>query len=173
MFWDLIATVAAGFMAAGIVLFLKRVLRLPLPKWVLPVAAGASMLGYAIWSEYSWFGRVSEALPPGLVVATTERSAAPWRPWTYAFPIVTRFVTVDRGGTRTHPAAPGQRLTSVQVWTRWQATVTVPVLFDCDGGRAANLGQGADFAADGTVVNADWHDLPENDPILLTACAEE
>ena len=40
MFWELIATLMAGFAAAGVVLLLNKILRGRLPKWAMPIAAG-------------------------------------------------------------------------------------------------------------------------------------
>jgi hypothetical protein len=57
MFLELIAAFAAAFVAAGIVLAVNMATGGRLPRWAMPVAAGAAMLGYAVWSEYSWFAR--------------------------------------------------------------------------------------------------------------------
>lgn len=170
MFLDLIATAAAAFAAAGALLLLVRIFRIRVPKWIVPVAAGLAMLGYAIWSEYSWYPRVTEALPDTVVVATQNAESDWWRPWTFLAPLTSRFIAVDTGGARTHPAAPGQRLVDVLLIARWQGTVTIPVLYDCAGNRRADLMQGAEFAADGTVANPDWRDLPADDPVLKAAC---
>ncbi len=172
MFLDLIATFAAAFAAAGVILFLVRVLRIPFPKWVVPVGAGAAMLGYAIWSEYSWFPRVAEQLPDTVTVASQNAESAWWRPWTYVAPLTSRFIAVDRTSIRTHEAAPDQRLVNLLLIARWQGTVTVPVLYDCAGARRADLLRGAEFAEDGTVANAQWRDLAADDPVLRAACAE-
>jgi hypothetical protein len=172
MLWDFGATVAAAFAVAGLLLFLMRVLRVRLPKWIVPAAAGAAMLGYAIWSEYSWFPRVSAALPDTVVIASQNAESAWWRPWTYLAPLTSRFIAVDRGSIRTHDAAPGQRLVDVLLVARWQGAVAVPVLYDCPGARRADLIGGADFAADGTVADAEWRELDASDPVLRAACAE-
>ncbi|MDH3264778.1 MAG: hypothetical protein OEM24_12365 [Paracoccaceae bacterium] len=172
MFLDFIATAAAAFAAAGIVLFLVRVLRIRLPKWILPVGAGAAMLGYAIWSEHSWFPRVTAALPPATEVAWNNEETSWWRPWTYLVPLTTRFIAVNKGSIKTHEAAPGQRLAEVLLIARWQGTITVPVLFDCEGARRADLLGGAEFGPDGAVVGAEWHQLPADDPVLFVACSE-
>lgn len=172
MLLDLIATAAAAFAAAGVLLFVVRVLRIRLPKWIIPVAAGGAMLGYAIWAEYSWYPRVVAALPQTVVVASASEESAWWRPWTYLVPLTSRFIAVDAGGAKTHPAAPDQRLVEVLLIARWQGTVRVPVLYDCAGARRADLIDGAQFAGDGTVADAEWRDLPADDPVLAAACAE-
>lgn len=172
MFLDFIATVAAAFAAAGIVLFVVRVLKVPVPKWILPVAIGAAMLGFAIWSEQSWFPRVAAALPPTVEVAWKNESSAWWRPWTYVAPLTSRFIAVDRGSIRTHERAPGQRMVNLLLIARWQGTVTVPVLYDCGANRRADLLEGTAFEPDGTVTGADWHEVAADDPVLPVVCSE-
>jgi hypothetical protein len=71
------------------------------------------MLSFAIWNEYTWYPRTVAALPDGVVVARAQENSAPWRPWTYVRPIVTRFSAVDTRMNRTNPEAPGQVLTTV------------------------------------------------------------
>lgn len=172
MIWDLMASISAGFVAGGIFLFLRRVVRLPLPSWAVPAAAGATMVLYAVWSEYSWFGRVSQTLPESVVIAMKNESSAPWRPWSYVRPMTTRFVAFDRAALRTHDAAPGQKLATLMLVGRWEPLRTVPVLYDCAGARRADLAEGAAFGADGAVTGADWQPAAAGDPVLPLVCAE-
>lgn len=169
---DFFAAVAAAFAAAGAAMILNVLTGRRLPRWAVPAAAGAGMLGYAIWAEYSWYERVAAGLPPEVVVATTEQSSAFWRPWSYVWPITTRFVAIDRRATQTHPAVPDQRLTRLLFIARWEPSREVPVLLDCAGSRAANVADGAEFSADGSIGNVDWQARSPNDPILKAACAE-
>lgn len=166
MFWDLIATVAAGFVVGGVVLMLRRLLRLPLPKWALPAAAGAAMIAYSVWSEYSWYGRMEASLPPSVEIALTNQDRAWWRPWTYLRPITTRFVAFDREATLSNQAAPGQRLVTLLLFGRWEPTRSVQMIYDCAGERRAPVAQG------GTVADADWQPVPADDPVLPLVCAE-
>ncbi len=176
MLFDFIAVVAAAFAAAGVVMILNHLLgKLTgrrLPRWALPIAAGSAMLAYSIWSEYTWFDRTVGAMPSSLVVATKNESSAPWRPWTYAVPMVNRFIAFDRGAVRTNAAAPGQKIVYVLLFGRWAQPFSIPVLYDCPNGRRADLIDGADFGADGTVADAEWRDLPADDPVLEAVCAE-
>jgi hypothetical protein len=172
MLFDILALVSAGFAAGGVALLAQRLSGRRLPRWIVPGAAGAAMLAYAVWSEYSWFGRTSAALPEGVVVAARNSESAPWRPWTYLWPITDLFVAVDRRTRRTHAGAPGQSMVDVHVIERWQPVRSATVLFDCRGRRRAELGAGVDVAPDGTVAEAAWEPLPADDPVLLAACAE-
>jgi hypothetical protein len=172
MLIDFIATIAAALAAGGLALIANHLSGWRLPKWLLPLAAGAGMLGYAIWAEYSWFDRTVDAYPDGFEVVFRNESSALWRPWTYLVPITTRFFAVDPETVKTHPEAPGQKMIDVLFVGRWTPVYLVPMLFDCPGQRRADLIDGMEFAADGTVANADWRDLTEDDPLLTAVCAE-
>lgn len=170
MFLELVGTVLAGAAAGLLVWAASRWAKGRIPRWAIPAAAGAAMIASTVSSEYGWFARTSGALPETVAVAHTVEERAVWRPWTFLAPYVTRFVAVDRGATRTHPAAPGQRLTDLLFFGRWEAIRRVPMLVDCTENRIAALADGAEFAPDGTVANADWDAVAPDDPVLRTAC---
>ena len=44
------------------------------------------------------------------------------------------------------------------------------MLIDCAQARSALLIDGAEFAEDGTVSNADWQAMGQDDPILKLVC---
>ena len=85
-------------------------------------------------------------------------------------PSAMRKVAVDSGTTRTHENLPDQRLTDIYFFGRWSPVNKAPTLFDCAGARSAILIDGAQFADDGTVINADWQAVPPDDPILRHVC---
>lgn len=172
MFFELIGTIVAGVAAGLIVWALNRTLGGRLPKWLVPVAAGAAMLLATISSEYTWFARAEANMPTGFVVADAVEEQAFYRPWTYARPYVSRFVAVDQATMRTHPDHPDQRIVDLVFYGRWARTALVPVLFDCAGNRRADIADGVEFGADGGVENATWLPLPDSDPVLRVACAE-
>ncbi|MCK0164697.1 hypothetical protein [Marinobacter sp. S6332] len=95
MFWTLVATVFCGLGAAGVALGIRAVTRNMAPKWIIPVFAGAGMLGYLIYGEYTWFDHKQSRLPDEAVVVSTERKGIFWRPWSLVYPYVTAFSTVD------------------------------------------------------------------------------
>jgi len=172
MFFELIGTIVAGAVAALMVWALNRTLKGRLPKWLIPASAGAAMLVATISSEYSWYGRTAALMPEGMVVAQTIEEKAFYRPWTYAAPIVSRYVAVDLPTVRTHPAHPDQRLVDLVFYGRWTRTAKVPMLFDCAQNRRADVVDGLDFAGDGAIVNATWFAVAPDDPLLTTACGE-
>lgn len=170
MFVELIATVFAGIACAGIALVLNLVSGRRLPKWVMPVAAGLGMIGMTISNEYTWFGRTAERLPEGVTIAMTVDEHSWLRPWTKLWPYTKRFVAVDTATARKNDNLPDQRLVDLYFFGRWSPVNQAPMLFDCADARSALLIDGARFAADGTVADADWQVMPADDPVLKLVC---
>lgn len=172
MFFELIGTIVAGVAAALLVWAINRTLKGRLPSWLVPVAAGAAMLTATISSEYSWFSRAQSQMPEGFVVAETVEETQFYRPWTYAKPFVNRFIAVDQATARTHPSYPDQRIVDLVIYGRWARTAKIPALFDCAASARADLADGVDFGADGEVLNAEWHSMDADAPLLRAACVE-
>ncbi|WP_299606442.1 hypothetical protein [uncultured Tateyamaria sp.] len=170
MFVELIATIFAGIGCAGIVMVLNIALNKRLPKWLMPVAAGAGMIGMTISNEYTWFGRTAERLPAGVEIAMTVDEQSWLRPWTQAYPYTKRFVAVDMATLRRNDAQPDQRLVDLYFFGRWSPVNQTPMLLDCAKAQSAILIDGADFSTDGAVVDADWQAMPGDDPILTMVC---
>ncbi|MFQ6551543.1 hypothetical protein AAD018_004250 [Aestuariibius insulae] len=170
MFVELIATIFAGIACAGVFLVLNRAVNRRLPKWGMPVAAGLGMLGMTISNEYTWFERTSERLPEGVTIAMTVEEQSWLRPWTQVWPYAKRFVAVDTGTARRNANLPEQLLADLYFFGRWSPVNQAPMLFDCAEGRSALLIDGAQFASDGAVTDANWERVPEGDPILKLVC---
>lgn len=172
MFLELIATFVAGFAAAGLALLLNKALGGRLPRWIMPVAAGAAMIGMTISNEYGWFSRTKANLPDGMEVVETVENQSFYRPWTYAYPFTERFVAVDTATMKEHANQPGQKLVDVYLFGRWSPVHKVPVLADCPGNRQATLTDAVSFADDGTVDGADWHNVAADNPTQIAICGE-
>lgn len=172
MIFELIGTLTAGAAVALMVWALNRALKGRLPGWLMPLAAGSAMLLATISSEYGWYERTQATMPEHLVVAEAIEERAFYRPWTFVAPFVSRFVAVDLTTMRTHPDQPGQRIVDLVFYGRWARTAKVPMLFDCETGSRADIVDGVEFGASGVVLNADWHSLPSDDPLLKAACQE-
>ncbi|MDF3415082.1 hypothetical protein HKX54_11500 [Sulfitobacter sp. M57] len=172
MFFELIGTIVAGVAAALLVWALNRSLKGRLPSWLVPVSAGAAMLLATISSEYSWFARAQSNMPEGFVVAETVEEKKFYRPWTFARPFVSRFIAIDQATIRSHPAHPEQRIVDLVIYGRWARTAKIPALFDCAMHSRADLVDGVEFGDDGQVLNADWHPMEADAPLLRAACFE-
>jgi len=170
MFFELIATLFAGFGGAGIVLILNTLTGGRLPKWLLPVAAGAAMIAMTIYNEYTWYGRQTAGLPDSFEVALSVENRAWFRPWTYVAPYTHRFVAVDRATLRTHSGQTGQVLARLYFFNRWSTVEATDALVDCDGRRIALIRGEAPFDDTGAVIDPDWGPVPEDDRILPIAC---
>lgn len=171
MFLELIGTVFAGVAMAGVVLLLNRLTGGRLPSWIVPVAAGLTMIAVTISMEYSWYNRTVATLPDGLAVAQSiEKNSSFYQPWTYVAPYVERFVAVDELSLKQNSGVPDQRIVDLYFFGRWTPMNKVPVLFDCANPRLANLVDGVEFDDDGEVIDPQWVELAEDDVVLKSAC---
>lgn len=170
MFLELVATIAAAFAAAGMVLLLNRIVGGRLPKWFTPVAAGAAMIVTTISNEYGWYPRTKAALPEGLVISETIENQSFYRPWTYVRPYVERFVAVDTLSLQTHPALPDQHIADVYYFGRWSPVNKIGVLADCANARRAALIDAISFDENGNVSGANWVGVPKDDGLLAAIC---
>ncbi|WP_282168487.1 hypothetical protein [Ruegeria atlantica] len=170
MFVKLIGTIFAGFLLAGIVLVLNKLTGGRLPRWATPVAAGLGMIGLTVYFEYTWFESTREKLPESFSIIKKVESRAFYRPWTYAVPFVDRFAAIDAGSVRTNEQVPEQRLVELYFFGRWAPVSKLPVVVNCKEFSRANLADGAEFADDGRLLNADWIDVTASDPIVEATC---
>ncbi|KEP69785.1 hypothetical protein DL1_01790 [Thioclava dalianensis] len=174
---DFISTIAAGSLAALVMFLLnhmsKKFRGQKLPKWAMPAAIGAALIGYTIWNEYSWYPHTRDAMPDTVVVLQAVDERVAWRPWTYLVPMVTRFMAVD-GAQVTHPIAsrPDLAETDLLLIGRWQPLQTVPTVYNCDDGQRADLIAGASLNSDGTLSGGKWVKLSAQDPGLQAVCAK-
>lgn len=168
MFFELIATFVAGLGAAGIVLLLGRLTGGRLPRWLTPLAAGAAMIGVAIWSEMTWGQRTAAALPESVEVAERVEESAWWRPWTYVWPQTTRMMAVDTASIRTNAAADNTRLVDLYLFARWQPATLVPQLVRCSEPARADVTD----AALAEPQAADWRPVPADSDLIRLACKE-
>ncbi len=167
MFLELIATFVAALGAAGLILLLNRVTGGRLPRWAAPVAAGAAMIGFAIWSEYSWADRTRAQLPEGTAVFRSFEQSAFWKPWTYIWPQTHALAVVDTATARSRPDAADVLLVDIYLFARWRAPERTPQLVDCAAGARAPVSDAA--LADPQA--AEWQVLGPDAPLIATLCA--
>jgi hypothetical protein len=172
MLLELIATVSAAVGAAGVAILLRRLTWGWLGRWIVPVAAGAAMLGVTIVNEYTWYERTRENLPEGVVVAHAHEFQKIYKPWTYLFPYVDRFAAVDQASIRSHPDRPQRRIVKLVFYGRWQQPRQATIVVDCDRQLRAQLTGDVRFGPDGQLANVDWRKVDADDPVQRTSCAE-
>ena len=169
---ELIAAIVAAIAMAGIAMMLRKLSRGRLPKWIVPLAAGAGLLGFTVWSEYDWFSRVAGELPAGVIVVSADAGASPLRPWSYLVPMTTSFVAMDTNATVAHPDAPTLRLARLFSFVRWQGASEGLMIVDCAGGRQVFLTAGILVTPTGEVTGGDWVIAGPDQPIHQAACGE-
>ncbi|MEW9616239.1 hypothetical protein AB3G45_20705 [Shinella sp. S4-D37] len=171
MLYELIAAIVAGIALAGVAMALRHLSRGFLPKWLVPAAAGIGILGFSVWSEYSWFSRSLAAQPDGVVAAWHNEESAPWRPWSYIAPVVTRYTALDTRTIQRHPDFPAQVIVDLLFAARWQPGTLVKVAFDCSTHRRADLvGESVSIAESGELTGVSWRELAPDDTVLNIAC---
>ncbi|WP_447527824.1 hypothetical protein [Vreelandella sp. TE19] len=168
MIWHLIAAVFAGLAGAGIGLLLRALSGKRLPKWVVPVLGGLGMLAYQIQVEYSWFEHKKAQLPETARVISSDTSTAVWRPWTFAFPMTTKFSVVD-----------SDNIVAREIEDAWVAEfllyqferhhtdilTTQPYVLNCATRELMALNSTADAASPGELRR-----LRETSPLLTAVC---
>ena len=168
MIWHLIAAVFAGLAAAGIGLVLRALSGKRLPKWVVPVCGGLGMLGYQIQVEYSWFAHKQAQLPETATVISTDTSTAVWRPWTFAFPMITKFSMIDSGNIRMSEQ-DGARVAEFILYQferhHTDILITQPYLLNCDNRELVPLDEETR-----EPILEQIRTLRETSPLLSTVC---
>jgi hypothetical protein len=168
---ELVAALVAAVGMAGVALALRRMTGERLPKWSVPAAAALGLLGFTLWSEYSWFSRVSAQLPAEAAVVWQARDGQILRPWTYAVPLTSRFVALDRREVALNPDLPDLRMATLYSFARWQPTQSALVAVDCGTGQLALMVEGAKIAPDGQLTGAAWTPPAAGDATVTTVCA--
>ena len=166
----------AGFVVAitlGLMAWALRRWVPSLPRWLVPLAAGAGMICYSMWSEYSWFSGVSARLPAGFVVTDARAESTPMRPWTYLAPLVTRFTALDGTKIARHPNQPGMVIAPVFGFVRWQNPTNALLVFDCAKNRRVPVVAGMQIDDTGTLLGAEWTVLPAPDALQQAACSQK
>lgn len=171
MVLEILAAVIAAFAMAGIGLLARKLTRQRLPGWIVPAAAGLGMIGYAIWSEYSWYPRNLANLPEGIAVLRAEAGPSGLRLWTLVAPVTLSFVAMDlRAGTQ-HPTNAGLRMVPVYAFSRWKPIEDLAMVFDCAAGGQVVLQDGMEITRDGVLTGAEWtRPATGMDDLLATAC---
>lgn len=168
MIWHLIAAVFAGLAAAGIGLILRSLSGKRLPKWIVPVCGGLGMLGYQIQVEYAWFEHKQAQLPDTAMVISHDTSSAVWRPWTFAFPMVTKFSVVDSDNILTRDVADTQVVEFILYQFERHHTdilTTQPYVLNCDSRELVPLNNDS-----GEAQLSELRLLRETSPLLTTVC---
>ena len=163
-----VGALAVAVLGACVAFIVLRTFRLK-ARWIIPASAGAGMLGFTIYNDYTWFSRTAEGLPPAFLIAATGQRSTALQPWSLAVPVTVRFAAVDLGSLQIREAAPHLRRAPVHLVARFQPTFTSRQLFDCANARRADA-DGADAGPDGLPPAQAWFAVPADDAMLRAVC---
>ena len=173
MLLEFIGAIVVAIGAGGLMHLIGRFTGDRLPGWAVPAGAGLGMIGFVIYMEYTWAGRIVDQLPEDSTVASMNRSTAWFRPWTYIWPYTDRMIVVDHRFERRNPEHPELVITQLVLLGRWEPGRPVPVVFDCAGGRRADLRDDVVIGDDGSIEGASWLRMAPDDPLLRAVCERQ
>ena len=128
------------------------------------------MLGFQIYSEYTWFSHQKTLLPDDVVVVKEIDETTIWRPWTFLAPQTVRFIAVRVGEGAVNNINPDLILAELYFFERRHLAKKVPQVFHCAERARADLSEALKIPATGTKLDDQWLVLPEDDPVLLAVC---
>lgn len=155
MFWELIAVAFAGLSGAGIAMGLRFIIK-RLPKWIVPAMAGLCMLGFSIYSEYSWYSHTKSRLPEGSVVVSEVPHTAFYKPWSYAKPQILQFVVLDKNSVTS--VGDSQKQAMLYFFERRMKAQSLSILIDCDTKQQK-------------ISNGDWHSSEMSAALVKEVCS--
>ena len=171
MFWTLVTVFFAGFAGAGIGLVLRHLTRNRVPKGIIPVCAGLTMILATIGQEYGWYNGARSTMAADLVVISTREQQNWYQPWTFMQPWVRGFISFSPSETVETAAGSGLFAVQLRLQERWQPQMIRPALFDCAGARWTDLNADMIFDAAGQPVDAIWREEADDDVIFAAICA--
>ncbi|WP_299865909.1 hypothetical protein [uncultured Hoeflea sp.] len=169
-FFNILGPIVFGIAVTGVLVFMKRVLKVPLPGWSVPMLAAASIILAHVYNEYSWFDRFSAELPEQVEVVETLTKSSWYEPWSYVRPRVDRFTAIDRNSVQFNPAHPELALGEIILVQRYTPTARALQIADCENGRVADLTPSTEFGDDGLPLGVVWFDRDAEDPVLASLC---
>jgi hypothetical protein len=173
MFWTLVTVFIAGFAGAGIGALLRRITGNRLPKGIVPICAGLTMIVATIGQEYGWERGVRSTMAEDLVVISTREQQAWYQPWTYIRPWVRGFIAYSPSETVETAEGSGIHAVQLRIQERWQPQTVMPILVDCPDGRWADVTPEMTFSETGEPEGARWRDGDAGNPIVDTVCTRQ
>ncbi|WP_157315205.1 hypothetical protein [Chitinibacter sp. GC72] len=170
MIWELIATVVAGVGAAGIALFLHRLKPTRFPRYLIPFFAGAGMLGFSIYGEYSWFKHTENRLPQGVKVVHVVDGSSWWRPWSFVAPHKLQFVALDTNSRTENTLNPEFIRIDLYFFEYRHPTRMLRQIVDCQRKKRTAFSENLVLPPTGAVSGSEWQALAVDDKIYQLSC---
>ena len=99
MILTVIGTLMVGVSTACFAYIIARLFRRKLPRGMMAAIGGATMLGYIVWTDFTWFERVTAPfLREQAVILSSHTNSSFLRPWTLLRPTTDRFMVLGTRG---------------------------------------------------------------------------
>lgn len=156
MLVEIIIVICAAFAMSGVVLILSRLLRIRLPKAVIPIVAAISILAATAWLRHTWADRAASSLPEGLSVIATVPYSSVLEPWTLVRPRAGGLMVLDGRETMRHPDYPNLAVVSVLLVEPNAETIKSQHIIDCAKRRRAPVTADTTFTPEGLPKPEVW-----------------
>lgn len=167
---NIIGPIVFGIAFAGVLVFLKRVLRLPVPGWSVPMGAALAMMAAHLYNGYTWYDRFRAELPESVTIVNILPTSRMLEPWTYLIPRIDRFTAIDSNSLHINEALPDMVIGEILLIERYAPTAKVAQIADCAGNRTADLPADPAFGTDGLPLGLNWISRPADHPVLAAMC---
>ncbi|NVJ93623.1 MAG: hypothetical protein HWE34_18300 [Methylocystaceae bacterium] len=138
--WTTLTAICLVAVVCGPVWGIARYLRVSLPKYVMPLLAGLTLLSYNVYMgymRYTWADRLIDAFPKEVVLLKEYRTSSMIEPWTYLVAPVTHFIAADTSKTRVNKEFPDIIMGSTVMVQEHQDTMQMTVLVNCQKQQVA------------------------------------
>ena len=169
---SILLAVIIGLAVAGLVHLTLRLL--PVGKKsrmaITVFAAGAGMLCYQIYDEYTWYQRASTRLGPDMQIIQRFQETSLLRPWARQWPYVSRFTALSHAETKTNDAQPDMFIVTTYLTERNLPTLKLRLIVDCARSRRTYFDTRTEFDGTGAPVDAPWIPMQADEPLRIFTC---
>lgn len=141
-----------------------------MPGGMYPLVAALCLIGYGIYTEYTWESRTLAQMPASIRVVHEISRPSVFSPWAYLIPRTTQLSLVDTAALKTNKRQPGMVMTDMLIMQRLYPTVRLPMMIDCEKQARADLHGEQRFTRDGLPQGARWIPLEADHPLLRVVC---
>ena len=173
MLLSLIAAIVGGASFAALLLVASKLLRIDLPRWIYPAAAGVGMIVLSVYTEYAWVGQTQKELGEGFEVVETFSRQTAIQPWTYIVPRIDRMMVVNHGSARLNPAVENVVLVDVYLLERLNPTLQATQFLNCATGERLLVGNSTQFTEQGMPTDQEWTMLGLDNPLIVKVCTHQ
>ncbi|MEM0899062.1 MAG: hypothetical protein AAGI92_03825 [Pseudomonadota bacterium] len=172
MLFTILGAIVFAVAVCGSVALVFRTIKRPIPKGVIPLLAGVSIVGFTAYNENSWYSRQLEALPESVQVIRTGEFSNFIQPWTMIWPRVNRYLAVDTRNVAQVPDNEAVRFTEIIVAERYTPTRVINQFINCETLEAATGSENALKNPSAEISTLNWYGLGEADGRLIAAVCD-